>query len=210
MSRAIKDLRKPFARKIRKWKYLCDQYGYYLTIYFTERTFEQQAALYAQGRKSLAQVNHLRQVAGMYLISSAENRRIVTKAAPGRSWHNYGLAVDFFPHRIDGKPDWAYNREPEDIYDEVVQLAKGVDDEIVWGGDFRSFKDYGHLEWHPGLEIKDALWLHEHSIGDARSWAGLMDRPDFWLDPNGYLMVADDHLMVAGGVILWDDQSPYN
>lgn len=51
------------------------------------RTFEEQDALYAQGRTAPGD--------------------IVTHARGGESWHNYGIAVDLFPEDlIPGQPDW--------------------------------------------------------------------------------------------------------
>jgi len=50
------------------------------------RSFDEQAALYAQGRT----------VPGS----------IVTNARPGYSWHEFGLAVDVAPFDTQGKPDW--------------------------------------------------------------------------------------------------------
>lgn len=53
------------------------------------RTFAEQAAIYAQGRTAPG--------------------KIVTKAAPGHSWHEFGLAVDVAPDiaAVPGfQPDW--------------------------------------------------------------------------------------------------------
>jgi peptidoglycan L-alanyl-D-glutamate endopeptidase CwlK len=51
----------------------------------TLRTTEEQAALYAQGRTTPG--------------------KIVTDAPPGKSAHQYGLAIDIVP-MVNGKPDW--------------------------------------------------------------------------------------------------------
>ena len=48
---------------------------------YTIRTFAEQADLYAQGRTKL-------------FDAQGKKLGIVTKASPGRSLHNYGLAVD--------------------------------------------------------------------------------------------------------------------
>jgi hypothetical protein len=52
-------------------------------IYCGRRTMEEQAALYAKGRTT--------------------SGKIVTKAKPGESYHNYGLAFDWVPLKQSGK-----------------------------------------------------------------------------------------------------------
>ena len=44
----------------------------------TARTYEEQVALYAQGRQSLDEVNRLRKIAGLYLLTPDENKRKIT------------------------------------------------------------------------------------------------------------------------------------
>ena len=58
------------------------------------RSFEEQAALYAQGRESLAVINSLRKKAGMLPVAEAESKKKITNAMPGLSIHQYGLACD--------------------------------------------------------------------------------------------------------------------
>src|SRR5690349_7601657 len=53
------------------------------------RTWAQQQAIYDQGRTKPGE--------------------IVTKAKPGQSYHNYGLAIDAVPYKADSKTlDWNY------------------------------------------------------------------------------------------------------
>ncbi len=108
---------------------------------FTLRSWEEQASLYAQGRTKL--------------FDSKGNRLgIVTKAKPGQSLHNYGLALDIvlvkdtdgngsfdtaswqdnIDFDDDGKADWM----------EVINVfkANGWD----WGGDWVTFKDLPHVQ----------------------------------------------------------------
>lgn len=90
------------------------------------RTYAQQNALYAQGR--------------------TKSGSIVTNARGGYSNHNFGLAVDFFLTNEDGsKAIWTVNSQ----WRRVAAIAKGLGFE--WGGDWRSFKDYPHLEMTGGL-----------------------------------------------------------
>lgn len=92
------------------------------------RTFEEQDALYAQGRTKAG--------------------KKVTNAKGGQSIHNYGLAVDIVLI-IDGKTaswdtakDWD-NDKVADWYECVKIFAKyGWD----WGGNWKTFKDLPHFE----------------------------------------------------------------
>jgi hypothetical protein len=54
----------------------------------TYRPNDVQEAYYAQGRQPLAAVNKLRQAAGLYLLTAAENKKKITNAKPGQSNHN--------------------------------------------------------------------------------------------------------------------------
>lgn len=83
------------------------------------RTYEEQNALYAQGRTKSGQR--------------------VTNARGGYSWHNFGLAVDFGVFR--GAAYLDAGRE----YTEIGKLARQVSG-LEWGGDWTSFKDLPHIQ----------------------------------------------------------------
>jgi peptidoglycan L-alanyl-D-glutamate endopeptidase CwlK len=98
------------------------------------RTIDEQNALYAQGR--------------------TKPGPIVTKAVGGRSYHNYGLAVDFALLKDkdnngtfetlswDTKED--FDKDGVRDWMEVVKVFKKYG--WVWGGDFTSIKDDPHFE----------------------------------------------------------------
>lgn len=109
------------------------------------RTFEEQQALYNQGR--------------------SKPGPIVTNARPGSSFHQYGLAIDFavvvdkngdglwdvlswdinLDADRDGVPEW---REMERVFS-----AAGYE----WGGYWRTFKDYPHLQRSFGYTWRQLL-----------------------------------------------------
>jgi peptidoglycan LD-endopeptidase CwlK len=90
------------------------------------RTYAEQNALYAQGR--------------------TKPGNTVTNARGGYSNHNFGLAVDYFLTTWDGsKATWSVNRD----WKRVAAIGKSLG--FSWGGDWRSFKDYPHLEMTGGL-----------------------------------------------------------
>lgn len=109
------------------------------------RTFDEQQALFAQGR--------------------TKPGSIVTNAKAGQSYHNYGLAIDFaimYDKDSNGSFealswDTNYDFDKDGISDwqEVVKAfkAKGW----AWGGDWHSLKDNPHLEKTFGHSISDLL-----------------------------------------------------
>jgi len=76
---------------------------------------------------------------------------IVTNAPPGRSNHNYGLAIDFV--LLKGVYDMKIDTDGNNIADwiDVVTHAKMLG--FTWGGDWKSFKDYPHFEMTFGLTV---------------------------------------------------------
>jgi peptidoglycan L-alanyl-D-glutamate endopeptidase CwlK len=116
------------------------------------RSFEEQAKIYNQGRTTPG--------------------KIVSNARPGSSLHNYGLALDFAimydkdkngtfetlswdiqkDFDIDGQKDW----------DEVSSVF--VSQGWTWGGSWRTFKDYPHVEKSFGLNWRDYLWKYNNKI----------------------------------------------
>jgi peptidoglycan L-alanyl-D-glutamate endopeptidase CwlK len=98
------------------------------------RTFAESDALYAQGRTTPGP--------------------IVTKAAAGQSYHNYGLAFDFemFTNgKVDNSvgPNWM----------KVVSIMKAHG--MTWGGDFpEGFHDNPHFENKMGHNWRDLLDLY--------------------------------------------------
>lgn len=105
------------------------------------RTFTEQGRLYAQGRTAPG--------------------KIVTNARPGESYHNFGLAFDFAVLE-GGSVVW----DPDHPHWKAfVRLGKKAGFE--WGGDWRSLKDYPHLQ-----------------LGGAPSLATLRDQlPTGWPGP---------------------------
>jgi len=81
--RAIDSLDASFQKQVRGWVNEMVTSRIEPLIYCGLRTMEEQAALYAKGRT----------VSG----------KIVTKAKPGESYHNYGLAFDWVPLKQSGK-----------------------------------------------------------------------------------------------------------
>jgi len=101
------------------------------------RSIQEQNALYKQGRTAPG--------------------KIVTKAKGGYSIHNYGLAFDFCLI-VDGKYaswEWLKDFDGDKVADwmEFVNLFKEYGYE--WGGDWKSFKDYPHIQKTFGRTVEE-------------------------------------------------------
>lgn len=90
--------------------------------------------------------------------------KMVTRAAGGSSFHNYGLAVDFVFRDQQGQPTWD---APEHAWRHLGAIGKDLG--LRWGGDFKSLKDFGHFELSAGFKIKDIKAMHEAG-GINRVW----------------------------------------
>lgn len=110
-----------------------------------------------------------------------EKNECVTKAKGGRSYHNYGLALDFAilydkdrngtyetlswntikDEDKDGIPDWT----------EVVRAFKKRG--WTWGGNFKSILDRPHVEKTFGKNWRDLLALKNKGQVDAQGYVKL-------------------------------------
>jgi peptidoglycan L-alanyl-D-glutamate endopeptidase CwlK len=117
---------------------LAEKEGIKLRVTSGLRTWEEQAALYAQGRTAPGS--------------------IVTNAKPGDSFHNYGTAFDVVPI-VDGSPDWNSNE-----WDKIGSLGKSLG--FKWGGDFSSIKDRPHFEMNFGKTL--AQLKSRYNAGDLQ------------------------------------------
>lgn len=109
------------------------------------RTFAEQDALYAQGR--------------------TKPGTIVTQARAGESYHCFGVAIDYallYDKDNSGTFEtlsWStvadFNKDGKKDWTQVANLFKDFD--WVWGGNFKTFKDYPHLEKNFGYSCKELL-----------------------------------------------------
>jgi len=83
--KTVNTLEANFQRRTRQWLEEMIQTGIRPLIYTGLRTMEEQAALFAIGR--------------------SKPGKIVTKARPGESYHNHGLAFDWVPMKPAAKVD---------------------------------------------------------------------------------------------------------
>lgn len=111
--------------------------GIYIFITQGHRTYEEQAAIYGQGRSSYVYKGKQYGQPGKSKVSNAK---------PGYSNHNFGVAIDYVLTNKEGTATtWEVNKD----WKRVAAIAKKLG--FAWGGDWTSFKDYPHLEMTGGL-----------------------------------------------------------
>jgi peptidoglycan L-alanyl-D-glutamate endopeptidase CwlK len=110
------------------------EFGIKLRVTSTLRTWKEQEKLYAKGRTAPGS--------------------IVTNAKPGRSLHNYGLAIDVVEIK-NGKVMWT---NPN--WTKIGKLGKSLG--FSWGGDWKSFKDKPHFEMRFGKSLNELQALYKN------------------------------------------------
>jgi len=105
------------------------------------RSWSAQAALYAQGRTKPGRK-------GGY---GPDNW--VTKARPGSSWHNYGLAIDLGLFKDGVYLDERKPAEADKLYSEIGRIAEA--NGIEWAGHWKSFQENPHFQVTFGMTLAD-------------------------------------------------------
>lgn len=123
--------------------------GVHPVVVQTLRTFEEQELLYEKGR--------------------SRPGPIVTNARPGQGYHNYGLAIDLCL-QVNGKLVWEVN----DNWMKMINAFKKRG--FSWGGDWKSLKDYPHVEKTLGFNWKDLLALHSAGKVDDNGYVVLVKK----------------------------------
>ena len=131
---------KPYAqRKAREWLSKCLEAGMEVKIICGNRTYQEQAALYAKGRTAAGPK--------------------VTNARPGYSWHNFGVAWDFVVFDAKGQPQW-----DSPLMIRCGKIAESLG--LEWGGSWSSFPDTPHVQVKCGCtlaearqRVQDGTWL---------------------------------------------------
>ena len=76
----------------------------------------------------------------LYSIGRGEDykKNVVTNARAGKSYHNYGAAVDVVEYK-NGFPNWSTKN-----WQLIGKIGKTQG--LVWGGDWKTFKDKPHFQ----------------------------------------------------------------
>ena len=126
MSRSLDDLNPAFRPFADKFLVALTAAGIEFVVASTLRPLAEQEKLYAIGRTMPG--------------------KIVTRAKPGSSAHNYGLAMDVYP-LIHGKlctntPDG--DSLSDAVWQQYGKIARECG--LEWGGDFQSFPEGPHVQ----------------------------------------------------------------
>lgn len=146
MSRDPHEFRKP--ELIQQFKRACNVADITVIITCVGRTYEQQEALYAQGRHELSYVNGLRQAVGWLPITEKENRKVTwtMKSKHILDKNNKCDAFDFGVIK-DGKMIWSVkadvNANSVPDYEECGMIGEVLG--LTWGGRWKS-PDYPHFQ----------------------------------------------------------------
>lgn len=123
----------PFALLVTELERRLLDAGYPFRLFMGLRDWGTQQELYDQGRVD-------------------KSKPIVTNAKPGFSWHNYSLACDFVPF-IEGAWTWE-----SDQWESLGEIAESLG--LEWGGRWKRFPDYPHVQKTYGLTINEAFELY--------------------------------------------------
>lgn len=128
-SRDLNDLLPHIQLAAEKLVETCAAAGIKLLVTSTYRNHAEQARLYAQGRTTPG--------------------KIVTKARPGYSAHNFRRAFDVVPLR-DGKPWWS---APFAVWAKMGVIGESLG--LEWGGRWKGFIDLPHFQDLDGKTLAD-------------------------------------------------------
>lgn len=149
-STKISDLVPELQKLYKKFEKAMKAAGLDFKVTCTARTFDEQIALYAQGRKPLKETNELREKAGLPPITANENKKIVTWTLKSK----HVVSKDSEKARafdivllVDNRPHWNIkvdvNKNLKADYIEAAEIAKAVG--LIPGAFFKN-PDYVHFE----------------------------------------------------------------
>jgi hypothetical protein len=141
INRNIDALNPMLATRVKCFLRKLDEAGIKYFVVETLRSQEVQNAYYAQGRKPLAEVNEMRKTCGLYLLTEAENKNIVTQTL--KSNHADGNAIDIVPMK-DGKIWW---KAPQQVWEEMGKIGEDCGLDWCAGGNGKAWHwDNPHYE----------------------------------------------------------------
>lgn len=118
------------------------------------RDISEQEKIYAIGRT----------VMGKNPSKNLPMGQIVTRAIPGHSYHNYGLAFDSCFVGDDPYLEKMSEKDRNYIWARFGELVRNHGG-LMWGGDFKTFKDIPHAEKRFGLTTSECLEIvNAHGI----------------------------------------------
>lgn len=87
----------------------------------------------------------------------------ISKAKPGFSFHNYGLAVDVVFRDEKGNPSWNEGHD----WKRLGEIGKETG--LYWGGDWKTFNDRPHFQLLPNDQLGSVRQLTQE-VGMEKMW----------------------------------------
>jgi len=114
-----------------------------------------------------AQGMHLRVVEGYRSFEQqAKISGAYTRAKPGYSFHNYGLAVDLVFRDGKGGPSWSEKHD----WKRLGEMGKSLG--LSWGGDWKHLVDRPHFQLVPNHRLSEVRQLYQQG-GLSRVWENI-------------------------------------
>lgn len=144
----------------------CEERRVIMRPYYGKRSAQEQAELWCRSRSDNERdkmVRFLRERGADFLANCLDNVKRVgydrwaTNAIPGRSWHNYGLAVDCFNLR-SGVANWDSKTFEYQVYAEEAK-ALNLESGYYWPS-----KDSVHVQAIKGDPLQQYSWLEIDNI----------------------------------------------
>lgn len=157
-------LAEPFLTRAYRLAAIIDREGLPFVLFEARRTCTKQQSYFMQGRKV---------VAGITVV--ADRTKIITKARPGHSAHNFGCAVDFVLDTDPNHPFWHGDSRPTGMWDTGLEKGRYVRPacRLAWERYGRAVKE-ADLEWGGAWKFRD--------MPHAQLFGWEKHRPHNWKD----------------------------
>lgn len=129
----LQNVHPELARRVRQMSDILATEGVTIRVTQGLRSWSDQMALWLKGRDSRGNV--------------VDPKKIVTKAAPGHSYHQFALAVDVAPFN-DNTPDWNLQHP---VWKRIVAVGESLG--LDSGSEWRSFPDWPHFQYVGSLPV---------------------------------------------------------
>jgi peptidoglycan L-alanyl-D-glutamate endopeptidase CwlK len=122
------------------------------------RSYSDQQALYIKGRSFIN---------GAWVVTNP--RLVVTKAIPGKSAHNYGVAVDWVFDASPSRPGVQWSWDDKYPWGTIGSIA--MSHGLEWAGNWVTFKEFPHIQNLYGYTVKELYpILTDNSKGLSEIW----------------------------------------
>lgn len=152
----LKELYPPFAAIVREFLKEAHKQGMPVGLFCGYRSFVEQRALYSQGRDAKGDI--------------IDHHKVVTNALPGKSWHQFGLAIDLVFDGNPTKPGWQWDWDHKYPWKKLADLGKtfGLEPAYYW----THFPECPHFQKVYGMTLIDVLALYNKG-GLPRVWGAI-------------------------------------